>query len=84
MLAEVLNLTDYTLKNQNQHNKTFKDILGTQQFEIQGGQIYLFKNSLNKAILVARNVYDAYYYLNNAVWFHGKNYRYSRNKLGDE
>jgi thymidylate synthase (methanogen type) len=45
-----------------------------------GGHILKMGHSLNKAVLIARNIYDAYFYLNNAVWEFGKNFRYSRNK----
>ncbi|MFX0090594.1 MAG: thymidylate synthase [Candidatus Hodarchaeota archaeon] len=54
-----------------------------QKFEYISG--FLLKNevSLNKAILVARTISEAYYYLNYAVWNHGKNFRFSRNQPED-
>ena len=51
---------------------------------ILGGTIIKPNNSLNKVIIVARNIPDAYFYLNNAVWEFGKSFRYSRNKPEDE
>ncbi|MFX0117651.1 MAG: thymidylate synthase [Candidatus Hodarchaeota archaeon] len=47
---------------------------------ITGGYIIEMGQSLNKAVLVARTIYDAYFYLNSAAWEFGKSFRYSRNK----
>ncbi|MFX1535362.1 MAG: thymidylate synthase [Promethearchaeota archaeon] len=54
------------------------------KFEYINGFLIKNDNSLNKAILVARNVSEAYYYLNYAVWNHGKNFRFERNQPEDE
>ncbi len=51
---------------------------------ISGGHILKLDNSLNKAILVARSIYDAYFYLNNAVWTYGKNFRFARQQVEDD
>lgn len=47
---------------------------------VTGGYVVEMDHSLHKVVLVARNIYDAYFYLNNAAWEFGKNFRYSRNK----
>ncbi len=52
--------------------------------EILGGYIIKNHNALNKVILCARNIPDAYYYLNTAIWEHGKVFNFSRNTPEDD